>query len=238
MKLRLLQSSLFIVLLFSSCTASILSYTQTFRLSQYTFPETIDPAARYLFYLHGKIIEEQGLPAVSAEYGEYQYIEILETFSGRGFTVISEVRPRDTDSFAYAEQVIAKINDLLAANVPAEHITVVGASKGAGIALLVSHYLANMDVNYVILSICTPEVVRDLIDQRNNLYGRVLSIYDNSDEYAGSCRDLLDYSRDKGLTADQEIELHTGLRHGILYQPLDEWVLPSVEWALMEHVAE
>jgi len=134
--------------------------------------------------------------------------------------------------------MIAQITDLLEADVPAEQITVVGASKGAGIALLVSHYLANKHVNYVILSICTPEVVRDLIDQLNNLYGRVLSIYDSPDEYAGSCRDLLDYSRDKGLTADQEIELHTGLRHGILYQPLDEWVLPSVEWALEEHVAE
>ncbi|MDK2979772.1 MAG: hypothetical protein PWQ55_119 [Chloroflexota bacterium] len=209
-------------------------HSQSDQLSEYGFPETIDSDARYLFYLHGKIIEDQGLPAVSDEYGEYQYVEILETFSGHGFTVISEVRPQDTDSFAYAEQVIAQINDLLAADVPAEHITVVGASKGAGIALLVSHYLGNEDVNYVILSICTPEVVRDLIDQRNNLYGRVLSIYDEPDEYAGSCRDLLDYSRDQGLTADREIELHTGLRHGILYQPLDVWVLPSVEWTLAE----
>ena len=222
---------IFIILILSAFVACIPNPMQTDQLLQYAFPETIDPDARYLFYLHGKIIEEQGLPAVSDEYGEYQYIEILETFSGHGFTVISEVRPQDTDSFAYAERVIAQINDLLAADVPAEHITVVGASKGAGITLLVSHYLANKHVNYVILSICTPDVVRDLIDQRNNLYGRVLSIYDSPDKYAGSCRDLFNYSRDKGLTADQEIELHTGLRHGILYQPLNEWVIPSIEWA-------
>ena len=230
MTIRSILFSLFNILILSTCVGGIPNLTQTEQLAEFAFPATVDPDAHYLFYLHGKIIEDQGLLAVSDEYGEYQYMEILETFSGHGFTVISEVRPRDTDSFAYAEHVIAQINDLLAANVLAEHITVVGASKGAGIALLVSHYLANKDVNYVILSICTPEVVQDLIDQRNNLYGRVLSIYDSPDEYAGSCRDLLDYSRDKGLTADQEIELHTGLRHGILYQPLDDWVIPSIEW--------
>ena len=129
---------LFILILISACTAGIPISTQTERPSDYVFPQTIHPDAHHLFYLHGKIIEDQGLPAVSDEYGEYQYIEILETFSEYGFTVISEVRPRDTDSFTYAEHVIAQINDLLAADVPAEHITVVGASKGAGIALLVS----------------------------------------------------------------------------------------------------
>ena len=38
-------------------------------LSQYFFPTSIDPAKRYLFYLHGKIIEDQGIPAVSPDYG-------------------------------------------------------------------------------------------------------------------------------------------------------------------------
>lgn len=235
MKSRSWNFCLFISILLSACTACVPNFPELDQLPQYAFPQTIDPDARYLFYLHGKIIEDQGLPAVSAEYGEYQYEEILETFSGHGFTVISEVRPQDTDSFAYAEQVISQINNLLAADVPAEHIMVVGSSKGAGIALLVSHYLANEEVNYVVLSICTSDVVQDLIDQRNNLYGRMLSIYDGPDEYAGSCQDLFEYSRDQGLTADQEIKLHTGLRHGILYQPLDEWVLPSVEWA--DHTA-
>jgi CubicO group peptidase (beta-lactamase class C family) len=46
-------------------------------ISAYTFPETIDPAGQYLFYLHGKIIEDQGIPAVSEEFGEYEYEAIL-----------------------------------------------------------------------------------------------------------------------------------------------------------------
>ena len=36
-------------------------------LSAYAFPDAIDPAKEYLFYLHGKIIEDQGIPAISPE---------------------------------------------------------------------------------------------------------------------------------------------------------------------------
>jgi len=50
-------------------------------LSAYAFPESIDPARQYLFYLHGRIIEDQGLPAIDPIYGEYEYIAILEKLS-------------------------------------------------------------------------------------------------------------------------------------------------------------
>jgi hypothetical protein len=59
----------------------------------YEFPEKIDPAKPYLIYLHGKIIEDQGIPAVSPEFGEYEYEKILETLNGYGFVVISKQRP-------------------------------------------------------------------------------------------------------------------------------------------------
>ena len=42
-------------------------------LSAYAFPVSIDPAKQYLFYFHGKIIEDQGIHAVSPDYGEYEY---------------------------------------------------------------------------------------------------------------------------------------------------------------------
>jgi len=65
-----------------------------------------------------------------------------------------------------------------------------------------------------------------------SLYGNVLSIYDFADtEYAGSCKELYKYSEGKGLARHDEIVLHVGSGHGILYQPLDEWVVPVVEWA-------
>ena len=51
------------------------------------------------------------------------------------FVVISEQRPRNTDVEEYAGKVTGQITALLDAGVPAENITVLGASKGAAIAI-------------------------------------------------------------------------------------------------------
>ena len=204
----------------------------TFDLSEYAFPDSIDPSKRYLFYLHGKIIEDQGIPAISPDYGEYEYEAILEELSGYGFVVVSEHRPKDTDGgVGYARRIAEQVTDLLKAGVPAKDITVVGASKGAGITIFVSHFLENEEINYVILAICHPDEVQYLKQNQLFLYGNVLSIYDSVDEYAGSCQDLFDFSEGKGLSRHDEIVLNIGTGHGIVYKLLDEWVTPVVEWA-------
>ena len=201
--------------------------------AEYEFPASIDPSQKYLFYLHGRIIEDQGLPAISPDFGEYEYAAILKKLREHGFVVISEQRPKNTDSVEYASRVIEQITTLLNAGVPAKNITVVGASKGAGIAIYISHFLANEEVNFVIMGICHPDIVKDLKQQQISLYGNVLSIYDFADdEYAGSCEELFSYSEDNGgLSRHAEIVLSVGTGHGILYKPLDEWILPAVQWA-------
>lgn len=199
-------------------------------LQGYDFPESIDPMNHYLFYLHGRIIEDQGLPAISPDFGEYEYLAILEKLANYGFVVISEPRRQGTDWEEYARLIVDQANTLLDAGVPAANITVVGASKGAGIAVYVSHYLEVEQINYVIMAICHPDVVEAFIKQGVYLYGNVLSIYDSVDEYAGSCRDLFEYSEGRGLSRYDEIVLSMGQGHGILYRPLDEWVIPAVQW--------
>ncbi len=144
----------------------------------YAFPSSIDPGKRYLFYLHGRVLEDQGEPAFSPEYGAYEYREILEKLSGNGLVVISEVRPKDIDTLFYARKVAQQVRYLIEAGVPAENITVVGASKGAAITIYVSHYLMNQEVNFVLLAICHPDVVKELEQYQVLLYGNVLSIYD------------------------------------------------------------
>jgi len=197
----------------------------------YHFPKRIDPTQRYLFYLHGKIIEDQGIPAVSPEFGEYKYEQILETLSGYGFMVISEQRPKNTDGVSYANNIKNQVTKLLNAGVPANHITVVGASQGAGITIYVSHFLENKEVNFVIMGICHSQEVERLKQSQVYLYGNVLSIFDYKDDYAGSCQELFSYSEGKGIAKYDEIVLKIGTGHGILYQPLDEWVIPAVRWA-------
>jgi hypothetical protein len=203
--------------------------------ARYGFPTQIDPASPYLFYLHGKILEDQGLPAMSPEYGEYQYEEILSVLESYGFHVISELRPRNADGWEYAQRTARQVADLLAAGVPPGSITVVGVSKGASIATGVSYLVGNSEVNYVLLGSCHSSLIEGWRQQGVTLSGNVLAIYDFADdEYSGSCEELFDLSEGKGLSRHDEILLHVGTGHGILYAPLPEWVLPTVRWASQE----
>jgi hypothetical protein len=202
-----------------------------FDISKYSFPESVDATKHYLFYLHGKIIEDLGLPAISPDYGEYEYQAILENLGSYGFAVISEQRLKNTDSLEYAKKITEQVTALLRAGVPAQYITVVGASKGAGITVLVSHLLENEEVNYVIMAICDPATVEELEQNKISLYGNVLSIYDSADELAGSCQELFSFSEGKGISKHNEIVLNVGTGHGILFKPLDEWIIPVIQWA-------
>ena len=200
-------------------------------LAKYEFPNSINPEDQYLFYLHGKIIEDQGIPAISPEFGKYEYQDILEQLSGYGFVVISEQRTGDTDGVAYARKISDQITNLIEAGMPAKNIIVVGASKGGAIAIFVSHFLENEEVNIVLMGICHPDYVEDVIGNKIFLYGNVLSIFDAVDRYAGSCQELFSYSEGRGLSKYKEIVLDIGTGHGILYQPLDDWIFPIVQWA-------
>jgi len=199
-------------------------------LSAYAFPASIDPSKQYLFYLHGKIVEEQGIHAVSPDYGEYEYVAILEKFASYDFIVISEQRPKNADGMKYAERVVEQVTELMKAGVPAKNIAIVGASKGAYIVMFISHLLENEEINFVIMAICHPDTIAEFKRDKISLYGNVLSIYDSVDEFAGSCQEIFAFSEGKGLARHDEIVLHVGTGHGILYKPLDEWVVPAVEW--------
>lgn len=189
-------------------------------------PGNIDARARHLFYLHGRIVEDKGIRPVSAQHGVYEYEKILEAFRGAGFVVISEARAKDTDVRQYAAKVVAQVGALLKAGVPQRHITVVGASKGAMIAMHVSSLLGQGDVNFILIAGCGEQTLKN---PGLNLNGRVLSIYDASDEGAGTCEKL--FARSARLTKRSEVKLGLKLGHGFIYRPLKEWVEPTVAWA-------
>ena len=137
-----------------------------------------------------------------------------------GYVVISEQRTEDTDGAMYAARIKGQVADLIAAGVPASQITVAGASKGAGIAIFVSHFLKNQAVNYILLEGCPPDDTEaGLINNGIYLSGNVLSIYDLVDELAGSCQELFTLSEGRGISRYGEIVLQVGTGHGILYHP-------------------
>lgn len=85
---------------------------------------------RYIYYLHGKIVEDAGPRGVSPRFGAYDYPGIIAALRRGGLTV------------------------------PPTHITVAGASKGAVIASLVSTRLADRPVRYVLMANCNDWLIR------------------------------------------------------------------------------
>lgn len=187
-------------------------------------PKKVDTSVRYLFYLHGRIVEESRRP-VSPQYGPYEYDEILNTFKSKGFVVISEQRRKGTDVEEYAVKVAEQVRQLLKAGVPPRNITVVGASQGSFIGMLASTNLKNRDVKFVFIAGCAAEPgFLDMVD----LHGNVLSIYEQSDR-AGTCEKFR--ADATGIAKYEELQLKTGLRHGFIYRPMTEWVDATISWA-------
>jgi pimeloyl-ACP methyl ester carboxylesterase len=188
-------------------------------------PQKVDNKSRYLFYLHGYIVEAGNTRPVSPRFGVYEYEQILETFRQSGFVVISEARKKDPEIEPYARKVAEQVRELLKAGVPLKHITVVGASQGSWIAMLASTYLKNRNLNFVFIAACSAD--KGFL-KMVNLHGNVLSIYEKSD-LAQSCRD---YRADAtGINEWKEVEVNTGLKHGFLYRPMREWTEPTIAWA-------
>lgn len=188
-------------------------------------PPQIDPQARYLFYLHGYIVNAANPRPTSERFGVYEYAQILDTFKQSGFVVISEPRKQTRDLEPPTRKVVGQVRQLLKAGVPPGYITVVGASQGSWITMLASTYLENRKINFVIIAGCAAET--DFL-KLVNLHGNVLSIYEESD-LARSCQKF--QADATGLGEYQELQLHTGLQHGFIYRPMKEWVDPVIAWA-------
>jgi uncharacterized protein YbbC (DUF1343 family) len=190
-------------------------------------PKKINSKDKYIFYLHGKIIEEQGVNAISNDFGKYEYQKILDTLRNARFIVISEARPKNTDPEIYAGKVVAQIDSLLKARVAPKNITILGASKGAWISIIISSKLKNAKVNFIFMGICGEDY--DYTLDMFKVCGNILSIYEKSDPWGRSCSRLMEAG--ECIVKSNEIELNTGKGHGFLYKPYKEWVIPVIEWA-------
>jgi hypothetical protein len=183
------------------------------------------PDARYLIYLHGRIIEEKGARPTDERFGTYEYQQILDTLAASGANVIAELRPQGTDFRAFGSHVADQVRRLLASGVPAERISVVGFSKGGAIAIIASALLGEPGVTFVFLGSCGDWVKgRDDVDVR----GRILSIYESSDELGTSCEPLFAQASDPG--EPRELRIATGAAHGAFFRPRPEWLDPVYQW--------
>ena len=181
----------------------------------------------YLFFLHNRFTEEMPFGSSHPEYGKSEYLEIIDAFKNAGFQVLSEKRPAGTDVTLYAKKVVYQIDSLIKMGINADHITVVGTSKGGYIAQMTSTLLANPNVNFVFIGSYRDQ---DLVKMPQiNFCGNILTIFERSDEFGVSAIKRKERSNLK-VTRFKEIELNTGLKHGFLFKPLNEWIGPVVMW--------
>jgi hypothetical protein len=190
-------------------------------------PEKISPSETYLFYLHGGIVQEQGVNAVSERFGPYEYLKILDTLGSYGFRVISERRPKGTIEIGYARKVSLQIDSLLKSGVSPGKIVIVGASLGAYVTTEIAYMMKNKNIKYVVLGFCNEYNIKTYSKYKHKLCGNFLSIYESSDQKK-SCDRLLSEKTCK--SGYREVQLNMGIDHGFLYKPYPEWVHPLVKW--------
>lgn len=217
----------------STSTASTTMATSVGKNIYTDVPAFIDPTKWYLFYLHGKAVENGGRNAVTPGHGAYKYDDILQALAAQGFVVISEVRSPDT-TMEYGKKVVEQINRLLNAGVPANQITVAGHSKGGALTIATSSFLQNSEIKFVIMAGCgkgTQEkgFIHKLDRFAAGMKGQVLSLYDSVDQEAGTCNALFEQATN--LASKKETALNTGLGHGLFYTPHSEWIEPLASWA-------
>lgn len=183
------------------------------------------PSQPTVIFLHGRIVEEAGERPTSPDFGVYEYHAILDALRSAGFTVVSEARPRGTDVDRYARHVVQQVEGLIKSGTPPARITVMGFSKGSGIAIISSALLGNPAVNFVFMAACN-----DWAFKRGDLHvtGRILSLYEASDPFGLSCAPL--FSREGRGSTHAERQLNTGLRHGAFFKPRREWLDPAIDW--------
>ena len=70
--------------------------------------------AETIFYLHGRIIEDEGPQPVHERFGLYDYPAIVDALSADGALVVSEVRESGTKAHEYAQTVADQIEELIA----------------------------------------------------------------------------------------------------------------------------
>jgi len=184
-----------------------------------------EPAERYLFYLHGQIVEGSDGRPEHPDYGVYDFPAIVAALEEQGFTVMSEIREHGTDGLAYARRLADEVEALLDQGVHPENISIVGASKGGGIAVAASSLMGNERLNFVFMGTCVNWIENW---PAMNLRGRILSISEETDTVAGSC--LEPFSGSDIRPEFREVRIHTGRGHGAFYEPIPEWLDPVLAW--------
>lgn len=177
-------------------------------------PETVDPNARYLIYLHGARPESFPLSEPHPTRGIFEYNKIVSAFAAGGLEVISELRIEKTNPRRYARtRTLKQVNALIAKGVPAHHITVACFSKGGLMALIVATQAKQPKLNIVNMAGCGK--------------GQFRKAYEN---FLANDASKMSGAKSAQL-AFEEIVLEVGAGQGTFYTPRKAWMEKVTAWA-------
>jgi pimeloyl-ACP methyl ester carboxylesterase len=198
-------------------------------------PEAPDRTARYAIYLHDVTLDNgpdaQRLARLD---------RVTRALAAAGLTVIAEVRPLGTiqkvpdDLDRYAQKVAGQVRSLLAADVAARRINVVGYSRGAVLAMMTATHTADRRVGFVILAGCMNDSGRFrefapvLMRYAEKFAGNFLSIIEQSDPDFGTCAPY--FAKASPRPAYAESMVQTGKGHAFAAEPEPAWVQRVVTW--------
>jgi len=199
-------------------------------------PPHPDSHDRYVLYLHGRIVQEQGPRPTHPRFGTYEHRHILDALTRVDTTpdtvVLGPIRPAGTTLDQATTTSLETIDALLDAGVPPDRITVVGFSMGGAVAIRLAASQPHDDLRFVLLAACGRWLDTWLGDQPELvLHGTVLAISEASDDIAGPCGRL----RSHGLDDLHELEISIGGGHGAFYRPHPEWIAPTLAWMSGTH---
>ncbi|MCM4158220.1 alpha/beta hydrolase [Gramella sp. AN32] len=183
---------------------------------------------KFIFFLHNRFLEEHDLNELHPEYGKTDYLEIINEFKKSGLEIISEKRNGNVNARKYASRLVIQIDSLIKIGTEPKNITIVGTSKGGYIAQYVSTLANNPDLNFVFIASFRNEDILNIPEI--NYCGNILTIYEKSDPFGVSAKARVENSTCE-IEHFKEIELNTGMNHGFLFKPLNEWIEPTIKWA-------
>jgi len=197
------------------------------KLLDYTV-DLFEEKERILFFLHNRFLETHNLSEAHPDFGQVEYTEILEAFKHSGLKVISEKRNGNVNAREYAQGIVHKIDSLIQNGTQPSKITVVGTSKGGYIAQYVSTLANNPELNFVFVASFQNSDIQNIPDI--NYCGNILTVFEKSDPYGVSAVKRKQQSTCQ-IQNFKEVELNTGMGHGFLFKPLNEWMEPTIQWA-------
>ena len=187
-------------------------------------PVTSVLADELVIYLHNAWYEKHKHGQLHPKFGVYE-LSAIHSELGRDVDFIAPSREANTDPAEAAQRLVETIRKEIDSGRVSAEIKVVGASKGAYIAMLASQKLQDPEIRWVLLGGCNP---KRLSAGSVKLTGRVLSIYESSDTVAGSCPQGTEFSSQ--TQSFEEVRTDIGNSHGFLFSPHPAWVQPAKAW--------